>query len=74
MWFGLFAPAKTPKAIIAKINRDVVEALSAQEAQRTLLAAGAEAVPTSPEEFRRFLQSEIAKWTKVIQEAGIKIQ
>lgn len=74
VWFGLFAPAKTPKAIIAKVNRDVVEALSTQEAQRTLLAAGAEAVPTSPEEFRQFLLSEIAKWTKVIREAGIKIQ
>lgn len=74
VWFGLFAPAKTPKAIIMKINQDVVAALRAQDARDTLLALGAEAVPTSPEEFGAFVQSEITKWTKVIKAAGIKAQ
>lgn len=74
VWFGLFAPAKTPKSIIIKINQDVVAALRAQDARDTLLALGAEAVPTSPEEFGAFVQSEIAKWTKVIKAAGIKAQ
>jgi len=74
VWFGLFAPAKTPKSIIIKINQDVVAALRAQDARDTLRAAGAEAVPTSPQEFGAFVQSEITKWTKVIKAAGIKAQ
>ena len=74
VWFGLFAPAKTPKAIISKINRDAVAALQTQEARDTVLALGAEAVPTTPEEFGAYVKSEITKWTKVIKDAGIKVQ
>jgi tripartite-type tricarboxylate transporter receptor subunit TctC len=74
VWFGLFAPARTPKAIIAKINRDAVAALSTQEARDTMLALGAEPVPTTPEEFGAYVKSEITKWTKVIKDAGIKLQ
>ena len=74
VWFGLFAPAKTPKPIVTKINQDVVAALRTQDARDTLLTLGAEAVPTSPQQFGAFVQSEIAKWTKVIQAAGIKAQ
>lgn len=74
VWFGLFAPAGTPKAIIAKINRDVVYSLRLEEAKTALIAQGAEAVPTTPEEFGAFLNHEIAKWGKVIKEAGIKAQ
>lgn len=72
VWFGLFAPAKTPKSIVTKINRDVVAALQLPEAKSALLAQGAQAVPTTPEEFDAFLKKEIAKWGKVIKEAGIK--
>ncbi|MBI4207307.1 MAG: tripartite tricarboxylate transporter substrate binding protein [Betaproteobacteria bacterium] len=72
VWFGLFAPAKTPKAIVTKINRDVAAALRLPEARAALLSQGAEAVPTTPEEFDAFLKKEIAKWGKVIREAGIK--
>ena len=72
VWFGLMAPAKTPRAIILKINREVVAALQTPEAKAAMLAQGAEAAPTSPEEFGRFLGSEIAKWGKVIKAAGIK--
>jgi tripartite-type tricarboxylate transporter receptor subunit TctC len=72
VWFGLFAPAQTPKAIITKINRDVVAALQLPEAKTALLAQGAESVPTTPDEFAAFLRKEIAKWGKVIKEAGIK--
>ena len=72
VWFGLFAPAKTPKAIVMKINREVVAALQLPEAKAALLAQGAESVPTTPEEFERFLKNEIAKWGKVIKQAGIQ--
>ncbi len=72
VWFGLFAPAKTPRAIVTKINREVVAALQLPEARAALLAQGAESVPTTPEEFGAFLKSEIAKWGKVIKAAGIQ--
>jgi len=72
VWFGLFAQAKTPQAIVMKINREVVASLRLPEAQALLLAHGAEAVPTTPEEFDRFIKSEIAKWGKVIKAAGIQ--
>ena len=74
VWFGLFAPAGTPRAIVMKINRDVVSGLKSPEAKRVLEAQGAEAVPTTPEEFGAFLKNEIAKWGRVIKEAGIKAQ
>lgn len=73
VWFGLFAPAGTPKGIVMKINRDVVASLQSPEARRVLAARGAEAVPTTPEEFAAFLQREIAKWNKVIKEAHIAV-
>jgi tripartite-type tricarboxylate transporter receptor subunit TctC len=72
VWFGLMAPAKTPKAIIAKINKEVVAALQTPDAKAAMLAQGAEASPTTPEEFGRFWKAEIAKWGKVIKTAGIQ--
>jgi tripartite-type tricarboxylate transporter receptor subunit TctC len=56
---------------VTRINRDVVAALQLPEAKAALLSQGAEAVPTTPEEFAAFLKSEIAKWGKVIKAAGI---
>jgi tripartite-type tricarboxylate transporter receptor subunit TctC len=72
VWFGLLAPAGTPRPIIDKINRDVVASLNTPEARETLLAQGAEPVPTTPQEFDAFLKAEIRKWGKVIKDAGIK--
>jgi tripartite-type tricarboxylate transporter receptor subunit TctC len=72
VWFGLFAPAGTPKAIVAKINRDVVAALNLPETREALLLQGAEAAPMTPDEFAVFLKKEIDKWGKVIKDAGIR--
>jgi len=74
VWFGLFAPAGTPKAIVAKINQDVTLALTTPEARDALLSQGAEASPMSPDEFAVFLKKEIDKWGKVIKEAGIRTE
>jgi tripartite-type tricarboxylate transporter receptor subunit TctC len=72
VWFGLLAPAGTPKPIVDRINRDVVASLNLPEARDALLAQGAEPVPTTPQEFDTFLKAEIRKWGKVIKDAGIK--
>lgn len=69
-WFGLFAPAKTPKAIVAKLNQEAVRVLSQKDVQELLLKQGAEAAPTSPEEFGAYVKSEIVKWTRVVKESG----
>lgn len=71
VWFGLYAPVKTPRDLIARINRDVVAILRTSEAREALAAQGAEAVPTTPEEFAAFQKSEITKWSQVIRQARI---
>ena len=73
VWFGLLAPAATPRPIIDKINRDVVAILSTPEARDQMLTQGAEPTPTTPQEFDAFLKREISKWGRVIKEAGIKV-
>jgi tripartite-type tricarboxylate transporter receptor subunit TctC len=70
-WFGLFAPAKTPRPIVTKLNREIVRVLSLPDTKEFLLKQSAEAIPTTPEEFGAFVKSEIAKWTKVVKETGL---
>lgn len=71
-WFGLFAPAKTPKALIARLNKEVAEALNTPHVRDTLLGQGAEVAPTSPEEFGAYVKSEVVKWSRVVKESGYK--
>lgn len=72
LWFGLFAPAKTPRAVVMKLNRDIGEILRRPETREQLLAQGAEPTASTPEELRDWVKSELEKWTPVIQKAGIK--
>ena len=71
-WYGMVAPARTPRAIIAKLNAAAVAALKTQEVRDKLGPQGAILVGNSPEAFAAYLHSEIAKWAKVAQAAGIK--
>jgi tripartite-type tricarboxylate transporter receptor subunit TctC len=71
-WYGLFAPAKTPKEIIAKLHGAMVGVLQSPTIKDKLSADGAEPVGNTPEEFARFLRSETEKWGKVVRTAGIK--
>jgi tripartite-type tricarboxylate transporter receptor subunit TctC len=72
-WYGMVAPAKTPPAIILKLNAVAVAAMKAPEVQEKLEPQGAILVGNTPEEFGAYLASEIRKWTKVVQTAGIKV-
>ncbi len=74
LWVGMFAPAGTPADIVDKINRDVGRVLQTPEVKERLAALGAEAMPMSPAEFRRFVRDEIDDSAKVIKGAGIKAQ
>ena len=71
-WYGLYAPAGTPKEIVAKLHAELVKALKTPEMQRQLTVQGAESIGNSPEEFSAFMRVEIAKWAKVIKDAGVK--
>jgi len=74
VWFGLFAPARTPPALVARINRDVVSILREPATQAAMLTQGAEPAPMSPAEFAYFVQSESVRWGRVIREAKIEVQ
>jgi len=70
-WYGLCAPAGLPPPIIAKLNADLVKALNAPEIQQRLAEQGIDVTPTTPEQLAEFIKSEVAKWAKVVRQAGI---
>jgi len=72
LWFGLFAPAKTPRPVVMKLNQAVGEILRRPEVKETILRQGAEVAPTTPEELGAWVKSELARWTPIIRNAGIK--
>jgi tripartite-type tricarboxylate transporter receptor subunit TctC len=72
LWFGLFTTGKTPKAIVAKLNRDVGDILRSPETQATFLKQGVQAAPGTPEELAEWVKSELARWTPIIRATGIK--
>jgi tripartite-type tricarboxylate transporter receptor subunit TctC len=70
-WYALFAPRKTPDAIVQKISADVIEVLTSQEVQDRLLELGVIVVGSTPAALASHLAKEIARWSEVIKEAGI---
>ena len=72
VWYGLHAPAKTPKDIIDKLNTEVVKILKDPETIRQLASRGAEASPTTSEAFAKFLHEDRERWKSVVNTAGIK--
>ena len=69
---AIFAPAKTPAAIISRLNQEVVRVLSRADVKDKFLTAGVETVGSSVEETANKIKSEITRWEKVIKDAGIK--
>jgi tripartite-type tricarboxylate transporter receptor subunit TctC len=72
-WYGMVAPAKTPPAVIAVLNKAAVEAMQDPAVVEKLASQGATLIGDTPEQFRSFIDSEIKKWAKVINDAGVKI-
>jgi tripartite-type tricarboxylate transporter receptor subunit TctC len=70
-WQGAFAPAGTPKEIVAKINRELVRMLHEPEIRARISREGADPVGSTPDAFAQRVKDEIAKWSKVIKQAGI---
>jgi tripartite-type tricarboxylate transporter receptor subunit TctC len=73
-WNGVLAPANTPRPIIDKLNKTIVEALKTPEIEKLLTEQGLEAVGNSPEEFASLMHADIEKWIRVTRAAGIQPQ
>jgi tripartite-type tricarboxylate transporter receptor subunit TctC len=72
VWYGVSAPAMTPRTIVNRLNSEIVRALNSPDLRERLKSQGADPVGNTPEQYTAFIQDEIAKWAKVIQAAGIK--
>lgn len=72
--YGMFAPAKTPAAVINRLNRETVRVLNRADVKEKFLNVGAEVVGSSPQEFAATIRSEMARMGKVIRDAGIRVE
>ena len=71
-WYGLLAPAQTPRDIVNRLHGEMVRILQQPDIKERLAGDGADPVGNTPEQFARFIQSELVKWEKVARNAGIK--
>jgi len=71
-WYGMVAPANTPRDVITRLNREMVTILQTPDVREKFAADGGDPAGTSPEEFGRYIKSETEKWQKVAKSAGIK--
>jgi tripartite-type tricarboxylate transporter receptor subunit TctC len=71
-WYGLLAPARTPPAVLAKLNGAVLAALNDPAIRDKLVQSGAIPSPTSPDEFGKLLKSELERWGKIVRDKGIR--
>jgi tripartite-type tricarboxylate transporter receptor subunit TctC len=72
-WFGVAAPARTPPAIVSRLNAAIVKSLQLPGVREKLTSEGSEIVGNSPQEFTTFLKRDIARWAQVIKDSGVKL-
>jgi len=71
-WYGVFAPAGTPAEVVTRLNAEIVRIVRSPEVRELLLKQGAESYATTPEEFTKIVERDIAKWAKVVKASGAK--
>ncbi len=74
LWHGVLAPAKVPREVVVRLNRDIVKVLAMPDVQKLLQAEGGVVTPSTPEEFQTFLRAEVPKWAGIIKKAGITLE
>ena len=72
-WFGILMPAKTPKAIVDRMNREIVAILGMPDIRDRFTSMGIDIAASSPEKFAAFMASEAAKWQKIAKDAGVTV-
>jgi tripartite-type tricarboxylate transporter receptor subunit TctC len=73
-WYGIWAPAKTPQAIVAKLNSEIVRIVNLPDVRQRIIDMGGEPVANSSAEFDAFQKAEMARWAKIVKQAGIPTQ
>jgi tripartite-type tricarboxylate transporter receptor subunit TctC len=73
-WYGLIAPARTPKPVVERISSQVAKAMQLPDVTKRLIAEGSEAVTSSPQAFAAHIRAEHEQWSRVIKQAGIRGQ
>ena len=71
-WFGMLAPAKTPKALLARLSGEIARIVELPDVKERMRALGADPAPTTPEDFDAYIRVEVAKFQKIVKDAGIK--
>jgi len=74
LWAGVLAPAGTPAQIIKRLNTELVKIIDSREIREQWASGGAQAVPTTPEEFAAFIRSEHGRWSRLIKQTGVKME
>jgi tripartite-type tricarboxylate transporter receptor subunit TctC len=72
-WYGMFAPAKTPKAVLAKINAEAVKMMKSPEFEKVRADTGSDFVGDTPENFAKFVRAESTRWSKVVKDSGATV-
>jgi tripartite-type tricarboxylate transporter receptor subunit TctC len=73
-WYGMLAPARTPQAIVTRLNKEIARILHQPDVKEKLAADGADAVGNTPEQFGAHIRSEIAKYSKLVKQIGLKAE
>jgi len=74
VWFGLVAPAGTPREVIVKLNIEVLKILAMPDVRDRFLAQGVEPMGSTPEQFGEHIRAQMAKWGKVVRDAGVQAE
>ena len=72
-WYGMFAPAGTPKAILAQLNAEIAKALESKDVQERLAAVGCEPFKSTPEQFAALVRDDLPRWAKIVKASGATI-
>jgi tripartite-type tricarboxylate transporter receptor subunit TctC len=73
-WNGAMVPAGTPAAVINRLHQAIAKAVAIPEVKERVTALGADLAATSPEEFASFVKKELATWSRVVKEVGIRVE
>lgn len=74
IWYGIFAPARTPDALVQKISTDIQRSLKETDVVQALTAQGTEAAPSAPAALARYIQEDIARWSKIVRERNLRVE
>ncbi len=73
VWYGVFAPAGTPRDVVVKLNAGIAKSLQARDVRERLIGLGAQPTSSAPEEFTEFVRAEISRWGKVVKSSGATV-